>query len=287
MEKKIDYLFIALMLSCLLLTACSDQTVPSDENVYDVKAEQTANYLETEVKEANGSHASDWSYNGDTGPEHWGELDPAYSACARGKEQSPINIESSQIIDSTTAENMIIQSEPTTFTLENTGYTIQANPITKRNMIVLNGKEYALEQFHFHTPSEHQFNGKNFAMELHLVYKDPYGKLAVLGVMIQEGSENDKFAAAWNSLPKQESEKSIVKEPMDVKALLPQNQTSFHYDGSLTTPPCTEGVKWLVFEQPIHMSKNQIKAFKDIFPDNHRPVQPIIDREIQKSKPNK
>ncbi|WP_338448038.1 carbonic anhydrase [Niallia oryzisoli] len=282
MKTKAKLLSIALILSGFL-ASCSEQTIPIEENVNDVKAEQTTSQLETEVKEANGSHPADWSYEGDTGPEYWGELDPSYAACSKGKEQSPINIESSQIKDSDTKADMTIQYEPTTVTLENTGYTIQANPITKRNIIVLNNKEYALEQFHFHTPSEHQFNSKNFPMELHLVHKDPYGKLAVLGVMIQEGNENEKLAAAWNALPKKASEKTIVKEPVDVKSLLPQKQTAFHYDGSLTTPPCTEGVKWLVYEQPIYMSKDQIQAFKERFPDNHRPVQPINDREIIKN----
>ncbi|WP_394231331.1 carbonic anhydrase [Niallia oryzisoli] len=279
---KINDFFIAKMLCCLLLTACSTQPLPSEESIYDVKAENHSNHLESDTIEVNSSHASEWSYEGKTGPKHWGELDPAYSTCAKGKEQSPINIEASQLIESTSPEKMIIQSEPTTFTLVNTGHTIQANPITKRNVIVLDGKTYSLEQLHFHTPSEHQFNGKNFAMEFHLVHKDPYGKLAVLGVMVQEGSENEILAAAWNALPKKELDKSIVKEPIDVKTLIPHNQTGFHYNGSLTTPPCTEGIKWIVFEQPIQMSKNQIQVFKGIFPDNHRPVQPINQREIIK-----
>lgn len=282
MKRKVKLLSIALILSSFL-AACSEQTIPIEEHVNDVKAEQTTSHLATEVKEANGSHPADWSYEGDTGPAHWGELDPTYAGCSKGKEQSPINIEPSQIKESEMKVDMTIQYEPTTVTLENTGNTIQANPITKRNMIVLNDKEYALEQFHFHTPSEHQFNGKSSPMELHLVHKDPYGKLAVLGVMIQEGNENERLAAAWNVLPKKTSEKTIVKEPVDVKSLLPQKQTNFHYNGSLTTPPCTEGIKWLVFEHPIYMSKDQIQAFKDLFPDNHRPVQPINDREIIKN----
>ncbi|WP_223881934.1 carbonic anhydrase [Niallia endozanthoxylica] len=285
MKEKITHLFFVLLLSSFLLTACTEQTVPITENSYDVKVEQTASHVETEVKEANGSHAEEWSYEGKTGPEHWGGLNSVYSACSKGKEQSPINIESSHIKnpDATETEDITIHYEPILYTIENTGYTIQANPITRRNILGLNGKEYALEQFHFHTPSEHQFNGKSFPMEMHLVHKDPYGKLAVLGIMIHEGNENEKLAPAWNVLPKKESEKAIVKEPIDLNALLPQNKTAFHYKGSLTTPPCTEGVKWVVLEQPIYMSTNQIQAFKTIFPDNHRPVQPINEREVIKN----
>jgi carbonic anhydrase len=181
-------------------------------------------------------------------------------------------------------ENIQIQYKPTPFSLVNNGHTVQANASTPANSIVVEGKEYKLAQFHFHTPSEHQFNGEHYDMELHLVHQDANGKLAVLGVMIQEGKQNEKLASVWEALPQEETENDVsVDEPVDLQALLPADQTSFHYNGSLTTPPCSEGVKWIVFEQPMEMSKEQIQAFQQIFPDNHRPVQPLNEREIIKN----
>lgn len=283
MKRKLIYPFLAVCLS-FLLAACSEQTAPKEEKTYDVKVEQTTSTRESEAKEANSTPTAHWSYEGDTGPEHWGELTPAYSACANGREQSPINIESSQVKEGTKLKDIQIQYEPTTFSLENNGHTIQAHPTTESNSIIVAKKEYKLAQIHFHTPSEHQYNAQNYAMELHLVHTDKTGKIAVLGVMIQEGKENKTLATLWNVLPKEEAKKAItINEPINLQALLPQDQISFHYNGSLTTPPCTEGVKWIVFEQPIELSKAQIQAFQDIFPDNHRPVQPLNERKIIKN----
>jgi carbonic anhydrase len=235
----------------------------------------------TEATEINSAH---WSYEGETSPEYWGDLDPVNSACVNGNEQSPINIEFSQVENEKAAEDLQINYKPTSFSLMNNGHTVQANAASGSNSILIEGKEYKLAQFHFHTPSEHQFNGQNYEMELHLVHKDADGKIAVLGVMIQEGEENKSLAAVWDILPKEETEKDIfLNEPVDLKALLPEDRTAFHYDGSLTTPPCTEEVKWIVFEKSIEMSKEQIEAFRQIFPDDHRPVQSLKNRKVIKS----
>ena len=226
----------------------------------------------------------EWSYEESTGPEYWGELASSNRACAKGSEQSPINIVSSQVKEEKRSSGKQIKYEPATFTLLNNGHTIQANATTENNSIVVEGKEYKLSEFHFHTPSEHQLNGQNYDLEIHFVHKDKSGKLAVLGVMIQEGRKNKALATVWDRLPNETNEKAASeKYQIHLQALLPQNQTSFHYDGSLTTPPCTEEVKWIVFEQPIEMSKEQIKAFQQIFTDNHRPIQPLNEREISKN----
>ncbi|WP_249306318.1 carbonic anhydrase [Lederbergia citrea] len=278
MKKYLIYPFLVVSL-IFVLGACSDQTKETTIPEKEV----------TETKENNAAKSDDtptaqWSYEGDTGPEHWGELEPSFSACIQGNEQSPINIESSQVKTSKKLENIEIQYKPTPFSIINNGYTVLANAETPSNSIVVEGNEYKLVQFHFHTPSEHQFNGQHFDMELHLVHQDANGKLAVLGVMIEEGKENEKLASVWDVLPKDETEKDIfIKEPVDLQALLPSDQRSFHYNGSLTTPPCTEEVKWIVFEKPIEMSKEQIQAFQQIFPDNHRPVLNLNKREIIKN----
>ncbi len=282
MKKKLVYL--ALALSFVLsgyLGQTTEKAAPEQVKVYDVKKVHSANTIERNATEASSLEAAHWSYEGETGPEHWGELDAKYSACGNGSEQSPINIESSHVKTKKKLEGIKIQYEPTAFSLINNGHTVQANAKTDHNSIAVEGTEYKLAQMHFHTPSEHQLNGKNYDMELHLVHKAENGKTAVLGVLIKEGKENEKLAPIWSVLPKEETEQEIaVKEPVDLPALLPKNQTSFYYEGSLTTPPCTEGVEWIVLQQPIEMSKEQIGAFKEIFPDNHRPVQPINKREI-------
>ncbi|SDH68563.1 carbonic anhydrase [Alteribacillus persepolensis] len=227
----------------------------------------------------------EWSYGGETGPEHWGNLDPAYADCVNGNEQSPVNIEFSQVAEGEdNAGNMEINYQPAVFTFVHNGHTIQAENPSEVNRLTIDEKEYELAQFHFHTPSEHEFNGEKYEMELHLVHEGENGQLAVLGVMLQEGEENEELSKAWENLPETEREEDItVDDPIDVQALLPENQESFYYDGSLTTPPCTEEVKWSIFEQPMEMSKEQIEDFQRIFPDNHRPVQEQNDRGIMKS----
>lgn len=167
----------------------------------------------------------------------------------------------------------------------NNGHTIQANIATQDNTIKLDGKTYTLQQFHFHTPSEHTINGKTTDMELHLVHQDKNGVLAVVGLLIKEGKENKKLAAVWDKMPKEESKEEVpLGQKLDARTLLPEDTSTYRYKGSLTTPPCSEGVNWSVVKQPIEMSKEQIEEFKEIFKMNSRPVQPVNEREILKEK---
>lgn len=266
--KKFAYPFLAISLG-LSLGACSEQVTETDT----LEQEQTA--------EANQVKTAAWSYEGGTGPENWGELDTSYSACTNGQEQSPINVEFSKIPAGNTTANTAIHYQATPFSLANNGHTIQANTTAKDNTLVIDGKKYELAQFHFHTPSEHQFNGQHYDMELHLVHKDAEENLAVLGVMIQEGEKNEALSALWEALPSEKTHEDIsIESPVPLQALLPKDQTSFQYNGSLTTPPCTEEVEWIVFEEPIQMSKEQIQDFQRIFPENHRPVQPLNERDV-------
>ncbi|MFS0577066.1 carbonic anhydrase family protein [Sporosarcina sp. 179-K 3D1 HS] len=280
MKKNLMYPFLILLLS-FVLGACSEQT---KEATISQNEEGTDTVEEVEeATESNVTPTPQWSYEEETGPEHWGELDPSYSVCIKGNEQSPINIETSQVKTSEKLESLDIQYEPTDFSIVHNGHAIQANPAIQNNSIVVEGKEYKLAQFHFHTPSEHQFNGENLDMELHLVHQDGNGELAVLGIMIQEGEENEALASIWGALPKSETEEEVtIEEPVDLQALLPADQTSYFYEGSLTTPPCSEEVQWIVFENPIEMSKEQIQAYRQIFPGNQRPVQGLNEREIIK-----
>lgn len=227
-----------------------------------------------------------WSYEGDTGPDKWADIDSSYSKCADGTEQSPIDIELANVKLDKTLEDININYKTTAFTVMNNGHTIQANDASGSNTILADGVEYKLVQMHFHKPSEHQFNGKNFEMEGHLVHKNDEGKLAVLGFLIKAGNENKVLAEMWSKLPSEKTEADITLEnSVDLDALLPKEKKSFRYSGSLTTPPCSEGVKWIVMEQPIEMSKEQIAAFGTIFPNNSRPVQPLNEREVSEIQP--
>lgn len=222
-----------------------------------------------------------WSYIGETGSDHWGRLDHAFSKCAEGMRQSPINIRLSQVNRIQSIEDMKVNYLPTVFTISNNGHTIQANPSTNNNSIIVEGKEYTLQQLHFHKPSEHQINGMTFAMEGHLVHQTREGDIAVVGFFIKAGKENKELAKMWAKLPKLKTKEDIMLDkPMDLVHLLPKVKKYFLYDGSLTTPPCTERVNWVIFEAPIELSKVQIEAFRWIFPDNHRPVQPLNKRQV-------
>jgi carbonic anhydrase len=268
---KLNKLFNTLATVCLMssLVACSTNQTTSK---LEAKAEQ---------KKAETHEAPHWSYEGETGTDNWTDLDPSFSKCADGSEQSPIDIELADIKVDKTVENVKINYSPTTLTVMNNGHTIQANDASRKNSIMVDGKEYKLVQMHFHKPSENQINGQNFAMEGHLVHKNSKGGLAVLGFLIKEGSENKELAEIWTKLPKEETKDDVkLDKPVDLVNLLPEEKKSFRYNGSLTTPPCSEGVKWIVLETPIELSKEQIAAFGAIFHDNHRPVQPINDRQV-------
>ncbi|GGM08958.1 carbonic anhydrase [Pseudomonas asuensis] len=230
---------------------------------------------------------SHWSYSGDTGPAHWAELGDSLQnqLCSKGTTQSPIDIDLKHAVrHKENTRNLSIHYARSPLTLINNRHTIQATP-TGEDMLTYNGDEYRLVQFHFHTPSEHQFNHHAYPMEMHLVNQDKEGHLLVVGLMIKEGKENHELAKLWKHLP-QEPGKEVQmdsKDDPDLGKLLPKQGTGKHirYQGSLTTPPCSESVQWVVFEQPIELSHRQIKQFRQLFPDNHRPTQALQARVVE------
>ncbi|MBD8498055.1 carbonic anhydrase [Paenibacillus arenosi] len=225
-----------------------------------------------------GAH---WSYKGSTGPEHWGDLSEAYQICEVGKQQSPINIDTEETTDPANDEGFSVKYKPALFTIANNGHTIQANATSTDNTLFIDGKAYYLLQFHFHTPSEHTINGKASPLEVHFVHKSADGQLAVLGILIKEGKASTVLSEMWSTLPKKETKTDIkLAKTITINQLLPSDKDSFRYAGSLTTPSCSEGIKWTVLAEPITMSSNQLKAFQAIFPNNSRPVQPVHDRII-------
>lgn len=217
-----------------------------------------------------------WGYEPHNGPALWGTLDPTFGVCALGTEQSPIDLTGGRPAGPAPVEFDYRRSR---IEVENTGHTIQMNPEPGHG-IVLDGVRHELSQFHFHRASEHLVDGVPYPMELHFVHRGGSGGLAVVGVLICEGGENAALAPVWASLPPDPGEPRAIPGEIDLAALLPPFRTTWRYRGSLTTPPCTEGVAWIVPDEPLAMSPAQIAAFAAIYPNNRRPVQPLGDRDL-------
>ena len=215
-----------------------------------------------------------WGYRGDIGPAHWGSLDPAFAACARGSEQSPIDLAGAQ---SRTQPPIELDYAPRSAEIVNTGHTIQVN-VAAGSGIMVGKVRYELLQFHFHRSSAHTVAGVRFPLELHLVHRSKDGTLAVIGVLYRVGPASEALAPIWDLLPSEPGTAVALPDTVDVAALLPDRHTTWRYAGSLTTPPCTEGVSWAVMAEPMTLSEAQIEAFSAIDDGNHRPVQPLNDR---------
>jgi len=225
-----------------------------------------------------GGHAAHWTYAGAEGPDHWGGLSPDFAACSSGRMQSPIDIASAATGLAVGAPGHDIAYQDVPLSILHNGHTVQMNYAPGSSMSI-EGQQYDLLQFHFHAPSEHTVDGKAFPMEVHFVHKDSHGGLAVIGVMIEEGAANAALADAWAHLPGHEAaETTIADVSINAGAILPPDGRYHHYKGSLTTPPCSEGVRWFVLSQPISMSAAQIEKFEAAAAPNARPVQPLNSR---------
>lgn len=219
-----------------------------------------------------------WGYTGETGPDHWAKLSGDNFACT-GKNQSPINL--TGFIESELAPLVFNYSAGGTDIINN-GHTVQIN-YQKGSAIKIDGTEFNLLQFHFHAPSENNINGYSFPLEAHLVHADKDGNLAVVAVMFKEGAENKGLAAAWEKLPMHEGDKHKFAEHIVASDILPANKEYYRFNGSLTTPPCSEGVRWFVMKDAVTASKEQIEAFKHtMHGPNNRPLQPLNARVILK-----
>ncbi len=218
-----------------------------------------------------------WSYEGEAGPANWGKLDPQYVMCGIGRNQSPVDL--SRFTEAELAP-LKMQYKTAASEIVNNGHTLQVN-YTPGSTLMVDGREFELKQFHFHAPSENTLNGKHFPLEGHLVHADKDGNLAVLAVMFAEGAENPLLAKLWQHVPPDKGDKSALPAGMNVKSLLPTLHSHYAFNGSLTTPPCTEGVRWLVIKQPATASKEQVERFSGtIGEDNNRPVQPLNARAV-------
>jgi carbonic anhydrase len=218
-----------------------------------------------------------WGYRGAANPTEWGKLSSDFTKCESGLEQSPIDIKGAKK-GSSAPITFNYKSSP--LVVVNNGHTIQANYAPGSSMTV-GGEKYELLQFHFHTPSEHQITGKASAMEVHLVHRNAAGKLAVVGVMMNKGKEQPLIGKVWQAIPPSGKTKTVQNVTINAANLLPANRSYYSYAGSLTTPPCSEGVKWHVLTTAISLSPKQIAIFEKLYPVDARPIQPIGDRKIE------
>jgi carbonic anhydrase len=228
--------------------------------------------------QAEGKH---WSYGEHGGPAEWGKLDQDFAACKLGKTQSPIDIRGAKAAD---LPAIRFDYSPSPLKVIDNGHTIQVN-YAPGSSIEVGGARYELLQFHFHKPSEEKVDGKSHAMVAHLVHKGTDGKLAVVAVLLDKGGANPTIDAIWKNLPKvKEKEVAVGNVSVDAATLLPADRGYYTFQGSLTTPPCSEGVKWLVLKTPVKIAESEITAFGKIYPMNARPTQPLNGREIQATK---
>ncbi len=218
-----------------------------------------------------------WGYGEDAGPLKWGDLKSEYFMCKEGKNQSPINITSAYEVEKKPLKiNHKAGGEEVIFN----GHAVQVN-YKAGSSIDVDGHVFELKQFHFHNPSENTIDGKSFPMEAHFVHADKDGNLAVLGLMFVEGEANAELAKLIEVLPKKAGEKNKLKTVADSNGLLPKEKDYYRFTGSLTTPPCSEGVIWAVFKKPVSASKEQLEAIASVLGHaNNRPTQPINARII-------
>lgn len=221
-----------------------------------------------------------WSYKGEGGPQAWGGLRPEFGLCGTGKRQSPIDIRDGIAVD---LEPVQFDYRAANFRVIDNGHTVQVN-VAPGNTITLNGRRWELVQFHFHRPSEERIDGRQFDMVAHLVHKDSDGKLAVVAVLLERGSAQPIVQQVWNNLPLEKGEEQAASSVMDLNHLLPPDRRYYTYMGSLTTPPCSEGVTWVVMRQPVQLSQQQIDIFSRLYPMNARPVQQASGRLIKQSQ---
>jgi carbonic anhydrase len=218
-----------------------------------------------------------WTYEGEEGPEFWGELDANYALCGTGRAQSPIDIAGEQAVG---LQDIVFNYQPSELNIFNNGHTIQAN-YDAGSSIVYNETAYELVQFHFHHPSEHTIAGQVFDMELHLVHRDANGDLAVVGILLNQGeADNEALAPIFANLPAEKGDPQAAGVTIDAATFLPADHLYYTYTGSLTTPPCSQDVRWLLLEIPQEISEAQFEAFASLFELNARPVQPLNNRDL-------
>jgi carbonic anhydrase len=221
--------------------------------------------------------AQHWGYEKESGPQNWGKLDPKFALCASGKNQSPIDLKDFVEAD---LKPLKLDYKAGAAEILNNGHTVQVN-YNAGSSLGVDGVSFELKQFHFHAPSENKINGKPFPLESHLVHADKDGNLAVVSVMFQEGAASRLLAKLWEKMPNKAGEKNAVPGGLNVTQMMPKERDYYRFNGSLTTPPCSEGVRWFVVKRPATASKAQIEQFsKAVGVANNRPIQPANARAV-------
>ncbi len=272
----------ALTIASLTLVGCGQQPSKEQQPTVAVQTQppKDASSEHHYFHKTEQPHKAEWGYSGDAGPEHWGDLSPDYVLAKTGEQQSPIDL-----TGSTAGDSMPLQFDyhASQIDLVYNGHTIEEIE-NQKSMLLIDEQEFALQQFHFHSPSEHTVDGKHFAMEMHLVHKSSDDKVAVVAVFIEEDEDNAAFDAVWDYLPTEANRERTQPTTVDAGTLLPEGRKHFSYTGSFTTPPCTEDVQWIVMKEPVALSKEQIARFRAIIDHNNRPVQPLNGRTISLSE---
>jgi carbonic anhydrase len=235
-----------------------------------------------------------WEYEGARGPDHWSELDPAYASCNAGMAQSPIDIEASEKA-ALPALRFESRSGPLKYIVNN-GYTIRVNyhdAAGNGNLLIVGDRTYQLTQFHFHRPSEEYIHGKAYDMVVHLMYQSSDGNVVGVAVLLKVGKANETIQTIWEHMPTSESkvlpdfshqEEMIPGIEINPAGLMPKDVSYYTYMGSVTAPPCTEGVRWFVLKTPVDISPEQVGAFGKLYPHDVRPIQPLNGRVVKESQ---
>jgi carbonic anhydrase len=220
-----------------------------------------------------------WSYEGESGPANWARMHPDWAACGSGVRQSPIDIRDGIKLD---LDPIVFDYQASSFTVVDNGHTIEV-ALGRGSSITIMNRRYELQQFHFHRPSEERINGKSFEMVIHLVHRDEEGRQAIVALLLERGLAQKTVQMVWNNLPLEKYE--IVKPSiaLDAADLLPLQREYYTYMGSISTPPCSEGVLWMVMKQPVQLAPAQMALFSRLYPYNARPTQPSSGRIIKES----
>ncbi len=266
---------LSLVAAAFALPACSSDSSTSSSTA-----------TTAEAPAAHDGGEADWSYSGATGPANWSKLSPEYTECKTGKEQSPIAIKplaANPNLKPPTVSYATVKSE-----VFNNGHTVEAAPLetgsndssSAGGFVTLAGREYALKQVHFHAHSEHTISGKDFALELHFVNQDADGNAVVLGLLVQPGATNPDWQAFVDAMIKASPSKPAETQ-LPWSKMAPNSYQAYTYNGSLTTPPCSQVVEWFVVSKPITMSADQIASFTGDYDHNYRPIQPLNGRSVR------
>jgi len=262
----------------------ADKAAPVDpseralQELRDVVAKSTSKHAEPAArgKPPVSELSSTWAYDGKTGPPTWGTLDPAWQTCLNGKTQSPVDIQPR----AGTASPITFHYEPTPATLVDDGHTLRVR-LESGSSIEIDHRSYQLVQMQFHAPSEHTIAGEHYPLEVQLIHQDLDGKLAAISVLYDRGTPSSELAALWSHWPRKVGGEEKLRKPFDPSVLLPETRTVYRYTGSLTTPPCTEGVTWNVMRRTLSDSKAHLDVFTKHYARNARNLQPLGGRKIE------